>query len=194
MLQVYGSADVIKLTAIQREILSYKVLDPDAWIAHAEKELGARAQYVLEEKVKRWRGEYERDSALLGYRTRAQRDLADAVPPTKAQLKSYAADRRWRKETGGVTLPSGVIVRTDDAAQRKVAELRRRAKAGEIPLPFGFKAETGWIDADLPAIEAIDQAIAAHVAGCYALERQIDGDIEAGAVTTTAQIDAAFAG
>lgn len=124
----------------------------------------------------------------------AQGGSALSVPPTKAQLKAYAADRRWRKETGGVTLPNDVVVKTDDAAQRKVAELRRRAADGEIALPFGFKAETGWIDADLPVIEAIDQAIAAHVAACYALERQIDGDIEAGAVTTTAQIDAAFAG
>jgi hypothetical protein len=116
------------------------------------------------------------------------------VPPTKAQLKAYAADRRWRKETGGVTLPSGVIVRTDDAAQRKVAELRRRAEAGEIMLPFGFKAAAGWIDVGLPAIAAIDQAIAAHVAGCYALERQIAGGIDAGTIATTMQIDAAFAG
>lgn len=119
---------------------------------------------------------------------------AMSIPPTKAQLKAYAADRRWRKETGGVALPNGVVVKTDDAAQRKVAELRRRATAGEIPLPFGFKTATGWIDADLPAIAAIDQAIAAHVAACYALERQIDGEIEAGAITATAQIDAAFAG
>ena len=119
---------------------------------------------------------------------------AMSVPPTKAQLKAYAADRRWRKETGGVALPNGVVLRTDDAAQRKVAELRRRADAGEIALPFGFKTETGWIDVDLPAIEAIDQAIAAHVAACYAIERQIDGEIDAGAVTTTAQIGAAFAG
>lgn len=117
-----------------------------------------------------------------------------STPPTKAQLKAYAADRRWRKETGGVMLPNGVVVKTDDAAQRKVAELRRRADAGEIALPFGFKTETGWIDVDLPAIEAIDQAIAAHVAACYVLERQVDSEIEAGAVTTTAQIDAAFSG
>lgn len=110
----------------------------------------------------------------------------------KAQLKAYAADHRWRKETGGVTLPNGVIVRTDDAAQRKVAELRRRAAAGEIPLPFSFKAETGWIDADLSAIQAIDQAIAAHVAACYTLERQIDNEIDAGEVTTRSQIELAF--
>ena len=57
-----------------------------------------------------------------------------------------------------------------------------------------FKAATGWTDIDLPAIVAIDQAIAAHVATCYAIERRIDGEIDAGTIATTAQIDAAFAG
>lgn len=117
---------------------------------------------------------------------------AMSIPPTNDRLKAYAADRRWRKETGGVALPNGVVVKTDAASQRKVAELRSRSANGEIALPFGFKAANGWIDVDLPTIEAIDRAIAAHVAACYAIERQVDGEIEGGVVTTTAQIDAAF--
>lgn len=123
-------------------------------------------------------------------------DGAAFAPPSSvapaADLKAYAAARRWAKESGGIVL-NGAEIATDDTAQRKISELRRRAEAGEIPLPFGFKAVSGWIDADLATIVAIDQAVAAHVQAGYAKNREVDAAIAAGTITTFAEVDAAFA-
>lgn len=112
-------------------------------------------------------------------------------PPTVGELKAYAAAKRWAVETGGIVLPGGVQVTTDDASQRKIAELRRRAEAAEITLPFGFKAASGWVDLDLATIQAVDIAVAAHVQASYATERSVSTAIDAGTITTLAAVDAA---
>jgi hypothetical protein len=116
---------------------------------------------------------------------------ASPPPLTKDELLLVAAGRRWAKETGGLTL-NGIEVSTDDTAQRKISELRRRAEAGEIPLPFGFKAVRGWVDMDLATIQTVDRAIAAHVQSCYAQERSVAQQIESGALTTFQQVNDAF--
>ncbi len=116
----------------------------------------------------------------------------DEIAARKAALRAYAAGCRWNKEQGGIAV-GGVSIATDDASQRKIAELRRRVAAQEVAVPFGFKAQSGWVDVDEPTIIAIDQAVAAHVAACYALEREVDADIDAGTLTTEAAVAAAFA-
>lgn len=124
----------------------------------------------------------------------------DAPPPApvpemspeaqKAALRAYAADKRWRVEVGGITL-GGMRVSTDGVAQRKISELRRRVESGEVAVPFGFKAASGWIDLGLEQIVAVDRAVAAHVAAGYARERIVCAAIEAETITAQGQIDAA---
>lgn len=106
----------------------------------------------------------------------------------RMRLKEYAGNKRWQVETGG-TLVGDVPVATDDAAQRKISELRRRAEASEISLPFEFKSQNGWISLGLAAIQGVDQAVSAHVQASYATEKAVSDAIDAGTVTTTADID-----
>ena len=114
------------------------------------------------------------------------------APTASAKLKAHAAMRRWEREQGGITLPGNIMVATDTAAQVKIAELRRRVAAGEVAVPFSFKAASGWVDLSEATIIAVDQAVAVHIQDCYATERQISDAIDAGTVTTTAEIDAIF--
>ncbi|MCX5496423.1 hypothetical protein OSH11_17080, partial [Kaistia dalseonensis] len=46
--------------------------------------------------------------------------VAPAGPPTKAELMAYAADKRWRVETGGIVV-DGAVIRTDDKSQSRVS-------------------------------------------------------------------------
>ena len=126
--------------------------------------------------------------------TRAEWAANEAkAPSAAAKLKAHAAMRRWEKEQGGITLPGNVMVATDTPAQVKIAELRRRVASGEVAVPFSFKSASGWVDLNEATIIAVDQAVAAHIQSCYATEREISDAIDAGTVTTTAAIDAAFA-
>ena len=59
----------------QRLILAHVVVDPDAWLTHAQSTFGEEAaQVFMEQKVERYRSDYESKSALSGYKNRAQRD------------------------------------------------------------------------------------------------------------------------
>jgi hypothetical protein len=136
----------------------------------------------------------EKVNAKTGERMIVERELPPDLPPTLDELLAYAAERRWLAETGGVVV-AGIHVATDDRSQRKISELRRRAELGEIRTPFGFKADNGWMDLDLPSIVTVDRVVATHVQACYVTERTLVEGITADkpTITTKEEIDAAFA-
>lgn len=113
-----------------------------------------------------------------------------SVPPTKDQLRAYAADARWRKETGGIDF-NGAQVRTDRESQAMITgalALMQLNPSSNIP----FKTATGFVTLDAPTVTALALAVAAHVQTCFAKEAELAAAIESGAVATTAAIDAAF--
>lgn len=60
----------------QKLILAHVVVDPDAWYKHAIATFGETVAKVhLEEKVERHRAAYEEESALPGYKNRAEREI-----------------------------------------------------------------------------------------------------------------------
>ena len=117
-------------------------------------------------------------------------DPDDASTATKARLLAFAADKRWRVETGGITV-GGVPLSTDDRSKLMITGAR--IKADNDP-----DFTTPWVAADgsvstvnAATIIAISDAVLAHVAACFAAYDGIKADIEAGSITTAAEIDAA---
>lgn len=112
--------------------------------------------------------------------------------PSKASLIAHAADVRWRKEVGGVTV-AGLPVATDDRSKQMIIGAR-------IAADFDADWTTQWVGADgsiypidAAAIVAISDAVQAHVNACFAAYASVKADIDGGIITTTAEIDAAFA-
>lgn len=106
-------------------------------------------------------------------------------------LKAYAADKRWRKEVGGIVV-NGVPIATDDRSKQMIMGARLAAEADP-------NFTTPWVANDnsvhtLSAAEviAISNAVLAHVAGCFATYATVAPQIESGAIAGAAQIDAAF--
>lgn len=67
------------MTREQKAVLAHVVVDPDAWYAHVLARFGEeRAAQALADKVARWRPQYEMSKAAPGYKTRAERDEAEA--------------------------------------------------------------------------------------------------------------------
>lgn len=113
-------------------------------------------------------------------------------PVDDVDLVAYAADRRWRVETGGITI-GGVPVATDDRSKIMIMGARVAAAAdpGWTTVWHGADGQTYPLDA--AAMIAISDAVEAHVNATFATFAMVKADIDSGDITTTAEIDAAFA-
>ncbi|MBN9443690.1 DUF4376 domain-containing protein [Bosea sp. (in: a-proteobacteria)] len=113
-------------------------------------------------------------------------------PPAPVNLVAYAADRRWRKEVGGIVV-ADVPVATDDRSKLMITGARVAAMAdpGWSTVWHGADGQTYPVDA--AAMVLISDAVQAHVNAGFATFATVKAAIEAGTITTTAEIDAAFA-
>lgn len=88
----------------------------------------------------------------------------------QAALIEAATAHRWDVETGGITLPNGVQVKTGTDDQARITSVIANAHLAGVT-EVDFKASNGWITLTLAEIEAIAAAIALHVQACFAVER-----------------------
>nr|WP_047581392.1 DUF4376 domain-containing protein [Methylobacterium sp. ZNC0032] len=112
---------------------------------------------------------------------------------SKAELTARAADRRWRQEVGGITV-AGVPVATDDRAKLMITGARVAAMADPDWSTVWHGADGQTYPVDAAAMVAISDAVQAHVNSGFATFAAVKAAIEAGTITTAADIDAAFAG
>lgn len=107
-------------------------------------------------------------------------------------LSTYAAYKRYAKEIGGITI-SNIPVATDDRSKQMILGARLAAETDS-------NWSTSWVAADgsiapvnAATIIAISDAVQAHVNNCFTTYAVVKADIDSGEITTTAEIDAAFA-
>lgn len=88
----------------------------------------------------------------------------------KSRLKDRATDLRWQIETGGLTLPSGVTVKTGIDDQNRITTVIANAELAGVET-VDFKAHSGWVTLSIADLHAVAAAIAAHVQACFSAER-----------------------
>lgn len=133
------------------------------------------------------------DPAALGY-TASEPQAPPAPPPTVAELSAYNADARWRKEVAGAAW-GGHIIDTDRESGQSKLLAEFVAIAGGLradPSPWKFRGDD-WVDLSNADMSAVCLAGRDHVAAQFAIERINRAAIDAGTLTTFAEIDAAFA-
>lgn len=114
-----------------------------------------------------------------------------AVPELSARdLLAYAADKRWRVETGGVLI-EGIPVLTDRESQSMISGAFSLAK-DQPDATIKFKGADGFVTLTSGQMIAIGRAVGSHVQACFAKEADVFLDIQSGVITTREQIDAAF--
>lgn len=111
------------------------------------------------------------------------------VAPAKADLIAYAAAKRWSVETGGIVV-GGASIDTSRDSQAMIANAHAYVVAGGVA-SIDYKAESGWATMDAATVMAVALAVGAHVQACFAAEKAVGVAIEAGTITTYAEIDAA---
>jgi hypothetical protein len=117
--------------------------------------------------------------------------LAADLSSPAAMLHAYARDQRWRAEIGGTTI-AGIPIATDDRSKIMIVGARVAAQADP-----GWQTVWRGIDGagypiDASAMIAISDGVQAHVNATFALLATVTAAIEAGTITSTEQIDAAF--
>lgn len=117
-------------------------------------------------------------------------DLTLWPVPLKDRLTAYAADKRWRVETGGITV-AGVAIATDDRSKQMIIGARIAADADAGWSTPWVAADGTVVPVDALTMIVISNAVLAHVSACFAIYAAVAADIEAGDITTTDEIDAA---
>ncbi len=107
----------------------------------------------------------------------------------KASLVKAAANKRWQVETGGIMV-GGALVDTSRDSQAMITGAYAYSQANPTEA-INYKAASGWVTLDAATMAVIATAVGAHVQACFAVEAQVSAEIEAGTITTIAEIDAA---
>lgn len=115
-------------------------------------------------------------------------DLSDARP----RLIAYAADLRWRKEVSGVEI-SGIPVATDDRSKLMIMAARVAASADPAWTTVWHGADGQTYSINASAMIAISDEVQARINATFVVFASVKAAIEAGTITTAAEIDAAFA-
>jgi hypothetical protein len=131
----------------------------------------------------------EHETASRGWTYVGGQVVAPMVEPVAIDLYAYAANKRFDVETGGITV-NGVAVDTSRSSQSMIDAAYSYARKNPDKT-IKFKAVSGWVSLDATTMIAIAQAVGDHVQACFAMEATVAGEIEAGTITTTAEIDAA---
>nr|WP_278520286.1 DUF4376 domain-containing protein [Brucella anthropi] len=122
--------------------------------------------------------------------------VEDGIPEAEnpgMTMQEYAAAKRWEREVGG-TIWNGWPVLSDRESQSKIiaeaVAIEKGERADGDPWKFAdgeFRQLTNEQMDDLAA------AVRLHVRNSYGIEAQVLAAIDAGNITTEAQIEAAFA-
>lgn len=130
------------------------------------------------------------DAVLVGFGRQPDGSWTAPQPPV-VDLLAYAADARWRRETGGILVGS-VPVSTDDRSKLMITGARVAAAADPDWSTTWSGSDGNIYPLDVAAMVAISDAVQAHVNASFATFATVKVAIEAGTITTMAEIDAAF--
>jgi hypothetical protein len=113
-------------------------------------------------------------------------------PEVPADPYEILSDLRWRRETGGITLPDGTEISTTRESQSLIIGTVLGIQTGLITGPVTWKARSGWVNLTGPEIIALAAAVAQHVQKCFAAERATSVMLETLQNDPALDIEAAF--
>lgn len=119
--------------------------------------------------------------------------LASALPTANLDLLAYAASKRYLKEVGGLSF-NGIVIATDDRSKLMIMGARMRAMSNPDNIEQWAAGDGNVYPLNAATVVMISDAVAAHVSNCFVIYDVVKADIVSGAITTQAQVDAAFSG
>lgn len=87
LLFLVSPSGAIELTQEDRAILAHVVVDPDTWADHASAVIG---DWAVTEKIKKSRADYLAKKDVIGYKTRADREITALTEKGKTEDQARA--------------------------------------------------------------------------------------------------------
>lgn len=131
-----------------------------------------------------------RSVTSIGYE-RVDGVVAQIVELAPVDLAAYAATVRWLVETGGIMV-GGAPITTDRESQAMISGAHAYVQANPSAT-IKWKTMAGFATLSAEQITALALAVGTHVQSCFSKEAEVAAAIQAGSITTMAEIDAAFA-
>lgn len=97
----------------------------------------------------------------------------------RSALLSDLSGVRWERETGGITLPDGMALPTDERTIAKLTGAVESLARGMISEPISWKFPAGWAHLTKAQIDAAAAAASQHVQACFKAEEAVDAQISA---------------
>lgn len=117
----------------------------------------------------------------------ARVDAAKSVEALASALIGMLALVRYRHEVGGITLPNGTHVRTDDKTQARLTSAQVQFQKGVIT-EVRWKMDNGaFVKLQEAQLTGIAAAVTAHVAACFAAEDTVTDQINSAATVADLQ-------
>jgi hypothetical protein len=114
-------------------------------------------------------------------------------PPTKDELRDYAARKRWQVETGGIAVTIEGIslsVPTDERTRGVLTAGYVKASANPAYTVHAWKMGPGvYFELNATDIIALGDAVEAHVQACFVANEAVDTAIENETYTSREDID-----
>lgn len=107
--------------------------------------------------------------------------------PTKEELLSYSASKRYDMETNGVIFNEYKIY-TDREAQAMITGIVTLMSI-KPDITINFKTANGFIQANSSIMQQIAGAVSTHIQNCFSLEATVSSQISSNTISSFAQID-----
>lgn len=113
------------------------------------------------------------------------------LPPVNRQsLLAYAANKRWRTISAGISV-DGFNINTDAQSISDMAQLKETLKSGALP-DATFKGANGFTKVNTAKIAKFHAAAASHVNRNFEIEAEVSEAIKKGEIASYDDIDSRF--
>lgn len=111
-------------------------------------------------------------------RAKTAEELAEETAAARSKLHKQLADYRWGVETGGITLPTGIDVATDDRSRALIQGALESLERGYYA-STEFKAANGTFTLTVTEMAPLAEAVSLHVRDCFSAESVVAAQIDA---------------
>lgn len=101
----------------------------------------------------------------------------------KSTMKAKITEKRWSVESGGLSFPNGINVKTAKDDQDRILAVIINAERNGIE-EIDFKAESGWVKISLFALKQLAKELTYFVQHCFKTEKYHHGFIDSLSVPT----------
>lgn len=144
---------------------------PGNWLEHASAaEMASRGIVEVTTIGQRGDDRYFNNAEVLNSGVLTITSTPKDVSTAKAAKSAEISAARYALETGGINLPGGSRISTDRDSQAMITGALLTVQRNPAAI-IDWKGETGWVQLDKPAVEAIADAVSHHVQACFSAER-----------------------